>query len=68
ATIEKLFKPGEVIKSIGTQGETGNGIGLLLCSEFVTVNGGTLSVDSDGISGSVFQFSIPKKGEEETFV
>lgn len=67
-TIDKLFKPGEVIKSIGTQGETGNGIGLLLCSEFVTVNGGTLSADSDGASGSVFQFSIPKKEEEETFI
>jgi signal transduction histidine kinase len=67
-TIDKLFKAGEVIKSIGTQGETGNGIGLLLCSEFVTVNGGTLSADSDGASGSVFQFSIPKKQNEEVFI
>lgn len=64
-TIDKLFKAGEVIKSIGTLGETGNGIGLLLCSEFVTVNGGTLSADSDGTSGSIFQFSIPKKQNEE---
>ncbi|ABZ95045.1 Sensor histidine kinase and response regulator of a two component complex [Leptospira biflexa serovar Patoc strain 'Patoc 1 (Ames)'] len=67
-TIDKLFRAGEVIKSIGTQGETGNGIGLLLCSEFVTVNGGTLSADSDGASGSVFQFSIPKKQNEEVFI
>ncbi|MBL0955841.1 MAG: PAS domain-containing sensor histidine kinase [Leptospira sp.] len=67
-TIDKLFKPGEVIKSVGTQGETGNGIGLLLCSEFVTVNGGTLTADSDGMTGSIFQFSLPKKENEEILV
>lgn len=59
--IDKLFKAGEVIKSTGTGGETGNGIGLLLCHEFVTVNGGTLFADSDGVSGSRFVFTIPKK-------
>ncbi|TGL10366.1 sensor histidine kinase [Leptospira levettii] len=67
-TIDKLFKPGEVIKSVGTQGETGNGIGLLLCSEFVTVNGGTLTADSDGMSRSIFQFSLPKKENEEILI
>ncbi|MGJ4734150.1 sensor histidine kinase [Leptospira levettii] len=67
-TIDKLFKPGEVIKSVGTQGETGNGIGLLLCSEFVTVNGGTLTADSDGMSGTIFQFSLPKKENEEILI
>lgn len=67
-TIDKLFKAGEVIKSLGTQGETGNGIGLLLCYEFVTVNSGTLTADSDGVNGSIFQFSLPKKQDEEVFV
>lgn len=65
ATVDKLFKAGEVIKSTGTGGETGNGIGLLLCHEFVTVNGGTLFADSDGVSGSRFVFTIPKKIREE---
>lgn len=65
ATLDKLFKAGEVIKSTGTGGETGNGIGLLLCHEFVTVNGGTLFADSDGVSGSRFVFTIPKKIREE---
>ncbi|EOQ88561.1 PAS domain S-box protein [Leptospira yanagawae serovar Saopaulo str. Sao Paulo = ATCC 700523] len=68
STMNKLFKAGEVIKSVGTQGETGNGIGLLLCSEFVSVNGGTLTGDSDGVNGSLFQFSLPKKQKEEVFV
>ncbi|TDY67354.1 signal transduction histidine kinase [Leptospira meyeri] len=65
AIVDKLFKVGEVIKSTGTQGETGNGIGLLLCHEFVTVNGGTMYADSDGVSGSRFVFTIPKKMREE---
>lgn len=66
-TLNKLFKVGEVIKSTGTGGETGNGIGLLLCNEFVSVNGGTLFADSDGVSGSRFVFTIPKKMQEEIF-
>ncbi|MCG6141850.1 sensor histidine kinase [Leptospira mtsangambouensis] len=65
AIVDKLFKVGEVIKSTGTQGETGNGIGLLLCHEFVSVNGGTMYADSDGVSGSRFVFTIPKKMREE---
>ncbi|TGM60458.1 sensor histidine kinase [Leptospira vanthielii] len=65
AIIDKLFKVGEVIKSTGTGGETGNGIGLLLCNEFVSVNGGILFADSDGVSGSRFVFTIPKKMKEE---
>lgn len=65
AILDKLFKVGEVIKSTGTMGETGNGIGLLLCHEFVTVNGGNLFADSDGVSGSRFVFTIPKKMKEE---
>lgn len=63
--LNKLFKVGEVIKSTGTGGETGNGIGLLLCHEFVSVNGGVLFADSDGVSGSKFVFTIPKKMKEE---
>lgn len=65
AIVDKLFKVGEVIKSTGTQGESGNGIGLLLCHEFVSVNGGTMYADSDGVSGSRFVFTIPKKMREE---
>lgn len=65
AILDKLFKVGEVIKSTGTGGETGNGIGLLLCNEFVSVNGGILFADSDGVSGSRFVFTIPKKMKEE---
>ena len=65
AILDKLFKVGEVIKSTGTMGETGNGIGLLLCHEFVSVNGGNLFADSDGVSGSRFVFTIPKKMKEE---
>lgn len=59
-TIAKLFQVGEVVKSLGTQGETGNGIGLLLCKEFIEKNNGTLFADSDGLHGSTFSIRLPK--------
>jgi signal transduction histidine kinase len=59
-TLSKLFLPGEVVKSFGTQGETGNGVGLLLCREFALRNGGSIFAESDGSSGSVFSVILPK--------
>jgi len=58
--LKKLFHVGEVIKSIGTQGENGNGIGLLLCQEFVERNQGKIRVDSEIGKGSVFSFTLSK--------
>ncbi len=57
----KLFHVGEVIKSLGTQGESGNGVGLLLCQEFILMNAGEIEVQSDGVSGSTFSFTIPSQ-------
>ncbi|BDA77839.1 hypothetical protein LPTSP3_g07690 [Leptospira kobayashii] len=58
--LKKLFQVGEVIKSIGTQGENGNGIGLLLCQEFVERNQGKIRVESEIGKGSVFSFTLCK--------
>ncbi|MDF3818942.1 histidine kinase N-terminal 7TM domain-containing protein [Leptospira sp. 96542] len=60
-TMNRLFQVGEVITSIGTQGETGNGVGLLLSQEFTRMNGGTIHAESDGKTGSSFIVTIPKK-------
>jgi signal transduction histidine kinase len=59
-TISKLFKIDTVSKSTtGTAGESGTGLGLLLCNEFVKKHAGNIKVQSEPGSGSTFMFSIP---------
>ena len=58
--VSKLFRIGEKFKSTGTAGETGTGLGLVLCKEFVKKNGGEIWVNSKEGSGSEFFFTIPR--------
>jgi len=44
----------------GTNEETGSGLGLILCAEFVERNNGTIGVDSVAGEGSIFWFTLPK--------
>ncbi|MFH1852424.1 MAG: ATP-binding protein [Candidatus Neomarinimicrobiota bacterium] len=43
----------------GTEGETGSGIGLVLCHEFVRKNNGELLVDSTVGIGTTFSVIVP---------
>lgn len=57
--LKKLFKIGSGFKNLGTDGETGTGLGLILCKEFVQKNGGTLHAESTLGKGSTFIFTVP---------
>ncbi len=43
----------------GTAGESGTGLGLMLCKEFILRNGGTLTIESELDEGSTFTVSLP---------
>jgi two-component system, sensor histidine kinase and response regulator len=44
----------------GTASESGTGLGLMLCKEFLARNGSQLHIESEPGAGSVFSYSIPR--------
>nr|MBD3623400.1 hypothetical protein [Sunxiuqinia sp.] len=56
---EKLFDITEKISQQGTENESGTGIGLILCKEFIEKNKGHIWVESEVGKGSKFTFSLP---------
>jgi len=59
--IDKLFKIEESVSSVGTSGEKGTGLGLILCKEFIDNHKGEIWAESEIGKGSTFKFEFPVK-------
>ncbi len=60
--LEKLFRIDASYSTEGTAQETGTGLGLVLCKEFMNRNNGSIAVQSKVDEGSVFSITLPTSG------
>lgn len=58
--IDKLFRIEESVSTMGTKGEKGTGLGLILCKELILKNQGEIYVQSQLGKGTTFKISLPK--------
>lgn len=57
--LESIFNLRANKSTMGTSGEKGTGLGLIICYEFVELMGGTIKVESEVNKGSRFIISLP---------
>ncbi len=58
--LNNLFKIENISTKSGTSGETGTGLGLVICNEFLKLNGKKLNVESEYGKGTRFWFTLEK--------
>jgi len=58
--LEKLFSVSKSFTTRGTNNESGTGLGLILVKEFVDMNNGQISVESQVGIGTTFKIKFPK--------
>ncbi len=58
--IPRLLQLDAQYTHIGTAGEEGTGLGLILCRELVEQNGGKIWVESQPGKGTMFHFTLPR--------
>jgi signal transduction histidine kinase len=59
-TVQNIMAGKKVQSTRGTQGEKGTGLGLLLCREFIQLNGGEFLLRSSSGKGTQVSFTLPK--------
>jgi len=58
--LDRLFRIDAHYTTMGTAGEHGSGLGLILCHDLVKKNGGTMTVESELDKGTTFRFTLPR--------
>ncbi len=57
--LTNLFRIDQKVSTLGTNNEVGTGLGLLLCKEFVELNKGKITVESELGVGTTFYVELP---------
>jgi signal transduction histidine kinase len=57
-TLEKI-QENSYFSTNGTASESGTGLGLMLSKDFLSKNGGELTIESERGKGSTFSFTLP---------
>ena len=57
--MDTVFRIDAKYSTVGTAGETGTGLGLLLCHDLVKKNGGQIRIESELGKGTTFRLTLP---------
>ena len=64
--LQKIFNPHTLFHTYGTNNETGNGLGLKVCSELTKINKGCIDLTSQEGSGTTVKLLLPSKKTDQT--
>jgi signal transduction histidine kinase len=59
--IDSIWQIGGKNSTPGTNNESGSGLGLVICKEFIDLHNGQIRAESTLNQGSLFSFTLPKK-------
>jgi len=57
--VDQIFSKEKYLSTLGTSGEKGTGLGLIICKDFIEKHGESIWVESEPGEGSEFKFTLP---------